>query len=78
MYKKDSIVQWSAKDFGEYTDSGDLSAKTLVVYNELTEKVYTGSVDDIVDYTSAGEDCSKILYVTRGGAGSFAIVYNYK
>ncbi len=78
VYKKDSIVQWSAKDFGEYTDSGDLSGKIVIVYNELTEKVYTGSFDDIVDYKSAGEDCSKILYVTRGGAGSFAIVYNYK
>ena len=49
-----------------------------MVYDETSEKLYLGSVDDIVDKESAGENSSKVIIETSGASFNGVIVYNYK
>lgn len=75
--KKGTVVQISS--FGpdaEYTEAVNLNGLTIVVYDKEEKEVKLGSIDDILDYTAVGDRCSEILYLTAGGAGRMAIVYN--
>lgn len=78
MYKSDTVARWSSYGFDEYKEVADLNGLPIVVFDEFCDEVRAGSVADIVDYKSAAEKCSRILYFTQRGAGKLAVIYNYK
>lgn len=75
--KKGTVVQFSS--FGpdaEYTEAVNLSGLTILVCDKEEKEVKVGSLDNVLDYATVGDKCSEILYLTVGGAGRMAIVYN--
>ena len=75
---KDGVVKFSGNSYIGHNDVVNLSSAIKIVFNEAEDKLYIGGMEDIVDYKSAGENCSKILLVTRSGMTVCAFIYNFE
>jgi len=74
---KDSVVEWNGTGGNIYTDSADLSGVPIMVIDEKSGKISSGSVENIVDKESSSK-YSRIFFEQSGGSGKSAIIYNFK
>jgi hypothetical protein len=78
MHVKDGVVKFCGTGYDEYNDAANLSSAVKIIYNENLDKLYVGTINDIIDYRSAEERCSKIILLTGNGNTISAIIYNYE
>ena len=78
MHVKDGVVKFCGTGYDEYNDAANLSSAVKIIYNENLDKLYVGTINDIIDYRSAEERCSKIILLTGSGNTISAIIYNYE
>lgn len=76
--KNGTVIEINGIGGDECTEIFDTKGYYVLVYDETSEKLYLGSVDDIVDKESAGENSSKVIIETSGASFNGVIVYNYK
>lgn len=56
------------------TNNSNVSGR-IVVFDSATNKVYSGTIDDVLDYESVGENCSEIVYMNRWQHPMSMVVY---
>lgn len=76
--KNGTVIEINGIGGNECTEIFDTNGYYVLVYDETSEKIYLGSVDDIIDKESAGENSSKVIIETNGASFNGVIVYNYK
>ena len=72
-----TLVSWGYTTGSEIDETVSIPG-TVVVYDESkvgNQRVYLGSINDILDYTSAGDNCSRIILKTRYGVYGAAYIY---
>ncbi len=53
------------------------TASYVVVYDSAADEVYRGSINDVKDYKTYGDNCSKVLFFARWGNYCYGIfIYN--
>lgn len=75
---RDGVVSWSNILGGDDVESAYIGSLPVIVYDgdKREDKVSIGSVDSIVDYESAGDNCSLIVFQTAGASQKCAIIFN--
>jgi hypothetical protein len=72
----DDCVFWAADGYTDIVDSADVSSASITVYDSDKKTISAGTVNDIYDAEAAGENCSKIMYVTRDNAARCIYIFN--
>lgn len=76
--KTDNYLWWGYKIPGEYDEMFKISDVPIMVYDKNAvngKKCYKGTVDDIEDFESCGEDCDTVILHTGVGIGRGLFVY---
>ena len=76
--KNDSVIGLNGTGGDIPADVIDTTGVTVIVYDEAADKLYAGSVDDIADKESAGENASRVFLELKGPKLRTIMVYNYK
>lgn len=67
--KTSKYLWWDAADKKASTEICDLSSVPVVVYDSTRKdgsKIYRGSISDIEDYETVGDECSRVILNTAG------------
>jgi len=78
LSKKGTVLEWNGTGGNIYADAADLAGLPITVFDEATETVFVGSVDDIIDRESGDKNNSRIFFEQAGGSGRAAVIYNFK
>lgn len=72
-----TLVGWGFNDGSTVDEIANIPGGIVIYDSSEREKnrIRTGTVADISDYTSAGDDCSRIIYHTRGGGYVETFIY---
>lgn len=78
--KTDDILKWTYCKGSQRVD--ELWAKNitgssskLIIYDTESKQAYRGTIDDVRDYMSYGDECSRVLFSTRWNGFMTMIIY---
>lgn len=72
-----TLIGWGYNDGSTVDEIANIPG-SIVIYDSTQKernRIKTGTVADITDYVSAGDDCSRIIYHTRGGGYVETFIY---
>ena len=72
-----TLVGWGYNDGSAVDEIANIPGSIVIYDSSESERhrIRTGTVADISDYSSAGSDCSRIIYHTRGGGYVETFIY---
>lgn len=74
--KISDIVAWGNMPGKEYVEEASLQNVPIIICDskKRDDKVYLGTIEDIIDYESAGADCDSVIFATDPRS-LFAVIY---
>ena len=76
--KSENVLWWGAKTGSEPTEMYRVSNIGISVYDSsqpFNQQVYKGSIDDIDDFKTVGDKCSRVILHSYIGQGKALFVY---
>lgn len=74
------VVKWGYKSGANVDEALDLSSATVMFYDKNQKdgsRLYTGKIDSITDYQTAGDNCDAIIVQTNRASLKYVVVYKH-
>lgn len=76
--RRGTVLEWNWVGGDVYADSTDVKSIPITVYDEASNQITVGNIDDIIDKESAGANCSKIFFEMTGDIVRALIAFNFE